>query len=291
MPSNTMADTQLCFVISPIGEEGSPIRERADNLVNYILRPVLNPLGFGVGRADHMAQPGSITSLVIEKVISSDLVVADLTGRNPNVYYELALRHAVQRPYIQLIDSRETSLPFDIKDESTIAFDITNLRSVDQCKDQLRRHVEAVMAPDFRIVTPIGKALQLQATMNEGGATAIILESLEALRKEIAFQKRDIAPMTGHTDVQWDEVRAWSSATNDLKLYYTQGKPPNPQLDRQILEMHGLKATQGNINELERLATRPSGLPVPKFASATDRSDSFCLGDADMSTGKSTHRP
>ena len=186
MPSSTMADSLLCFVISPIGEEGSPGRRRADNLVDYILGPVLTPLGFEVARADHLAQPGSITSLVIEKVINSNLVVADLTGRNPNVYYELALRHAVQKPYVQLIDSNEAALPFDIKDESTIKFDITDLKDVDYCKIQLKKHVEAVLAPGFQVTTPIGRALQLQSTMQAGGETAVILSTIEDLRKEIA---------------------------------------------------------------------------------------------------------
>ncbi len=195
MPSNTMADTKLCFVISPIGEEGSPIRKRADNLVDYVLRPVLEPLGFEVGRADHMAQPSSITSLVIENVINSTLVVADLTGRNPNVYYELALRHAVQKPYIQVIDSRESSLPFDIKDESTVSFDITDLRSVDQCKIQLQKHVDTAMADGFNAVTPIGRALQLQSAMKEGGQNAVILRTIEELRRDLSSRPSYDAPL------------------------------------------------------------------------------------------------
>ena len=49
----------------------------------------------------------------------ADLVVADLTDHNPNVFYELAIRHALQLPLVQLIDSAQ-DLPFDIKAMRTV---------------------------------------------------------------------------------------------------------------------------------------------------------------------------
>lgn len=97
-----MSDKRSCFVISPIGADGSDIRQRADDLFEFILKPVLEPKGVDILRADHLTSPGSITGQVIERVMNSDLVIADLSGHNPNVFYELALRHAVQKPYIQL---------------------------------------------------------------------------------------------------------------------------------------------------------------------------------------------
>ena len=79
---------KTCFVISPIGDEGTPIRQRADTLLNYIIKRVLEKLefDFDVRRADEIQQPGLITQQVIERVVSADLVVADLTGHNANVF-------------------------------------------------------------------------------------------------------------------------------------------------------------------------------------------------------------
>ena len=60
-----------------------------------------------------MDQPGIISNQVITRLLEDNLVIADLTDRNPNVYYELAVRHAFGKPVIQIIDSNET-IPFDV---------------------------------------------------------------------------------------------------------------------------------------------------------------------------------
>ena len=50
-----------------------------------------------------MSQPGSITTQIVDQILTAALVVADLTGHNANVLYELAIRHVVRKPVVQLI--------------------------------------------------------------------------------------------------------------------------------------------------------------------------------------------
>jgi hypothetical protein len=81
---------KTCFVIGPIGEPGSKIREDADDLMNYIINPcvTLNEFGYDPPmRADRMNEPGRITSQIIKLLVDADLVIADLTTNNANVYY------------------------------------------------------------------------------------------------------------------------------------------------------------------------------------------------------------
>jgi len=87
---------KTCFVISPIGAPDSLERKHADLVLSALIEPALVDLGLDVIRADHISKPGMITGQVMEYIASADLVIADLSFANPNVYYELALRHAVR---------------------------------------------------------------------------------------------------------------------------------------------------------------------------------------------------
>src|SRR5438105_4668276 len=104
----------LCFVIGPIGKDGSPERKHSDLLLNAVIKQVLQKTEFGyvVKRADEDADPGMIGDRVISDIINAELVVADLTDLNPNAFYELGIRHSTEKPAIHVAKAG-TGLPFD----------------------------------------------------------------------------------------------------------------------------------------------------------------------------------
>lgn len=112
---------QTCFVIGPIGEDGSEERRRFEALVDHVVTPALKPLGFKVGDPHRDFQATTITTGIISRLLEADLVIADVTGSNANVMYELAVRHAKRKPTI-MISELPLILPFDLKDEYTITY-------------------------------------------------------------------------------------------------------------------------------------------------------------------------
>lgn len=131
-----------CLIICPFGPEGSEIRKRSDKLFEKLIKPVVNEEGYdGTYRLIDDAQPGSIGKQMIQDLYSADLVIADLSGSNPNVFYELALRHSVAKPFIHISDNVE-NIPFDIKEISVIKFgmDIEEAMNFkDKLKDQIQK--------------------------------------------------------------------------------------------------------------------------------------------------------
>jgi hypothetical protein len=73
--------------------------------------------------------------------LEDDLVIADLSERNANVFYELAIRHAIRKPLIQMIMTGE-KLPFDVGMMRTIHFDIRDLENVEQTKQDLAKQIQ-----------------------------------------------------------------------------------------------------------------------------------------------------
>lgn len=118
----------ICFYVSPIGDTESDIRKHSDLYKNHIVEPAMEGLGLTVVRADEIGTAGMITSTIIEYLRHSKLVIADLTSLNPNVFYEIAVRHACKLPIIQIRRKGEI-LPFDVGQINTVEIDSTDVHT------------------------------------------------------------------------------------------------------------------------------------------------------------------
>lgn len=135
---------KVCFVIAPIGGDGTAIRRATDGLIEAAIEPVMEELGFNVVIAHRIAHTGSITAVVINHILDAELVVVDLTGLNPNVMYELAVRHATELPLVTIARSG-TELPFDVKDQNTLSYS-DDMKGVIELRGKLLEHARAALA-------------------------------------------------------------------------------------------------------------------------------------------------
>lgn len=152
------------FMISPIGETNSPTREHYDLVKEFIISPVAIKLEYIVLRADEDQRPGTIDDQIIRNLIISNIVVADISDENPNVYYELAVRHATGRPIILLIKA-DQKIPFDIARIRVIRYDINDLKSVKQAQEMLEKQILSIESGDFFIDSPLRPYLPLHVDM------------------------------------------------------------------------------------------------------------------------------
>jgi len=178
-------EKQVCFVISPIGDTDSETRKRSDKVLKHIITPSVDLMGYNPIRADQISEPGIITTQIIQYIVEAPLVVADLTERNPNVFYELALRHATKKPLIQMIKKGE-AIPFDVAATRIIHFDIQDLDSVDQAKTEITNQIKAIEAGKGETDNPISVSLDLkmlkESANPEQRSLADVVEALTELR-------------------------------------------------------------------------------------------------------------
>lgn len=94
-----------------------------DALYRDVLREVAISSGWDPLRVDEVVAPGSITNQAIQELLRADLVVADVSSANSNVYYELGVRQSISQGGVILIARRGTRLPFDIAHQRVIFYD------------------------------------------------------------------------------------------------------------------------------------------------------------------------
>lgn len=107
---------KVAFVIMPIKAKGTEEYEHFLALYKRSIKPIVTEFGFEAIRADEINHPGLITKDLVNLLAESSLVIADLTNLNPNVYYELGMRHVLRNKGTLLIldESITKDPPFDI---------------------------------------------------------------------------------------------------------------------------------------------------------------------------------
>jgi hypothetical protein len=248
--------SKRCFVIGPIGPEGSEIRRRADQMLRYVITPAASHFGYVVTRADQISEPGVITSQIIQRILEDPLVIADLSGQNPNVFYELALRHAIRRPVVQIISADER-LPFDVAATRTIFVDHRDLDSVEQAREAIIRQVQAVQENPEEVDSPISIAVRMQRLAESNNpaeqTSAAILAAIQDLQVGVRDLRRMASPALVHelallVSQLWRIIPAYDA---------------KPVTDAQLAELRGhLRA----LAPVLRVLCIDAGLPTPPFA-------------------------
>jgi|SRR5271157_2142180 len=150
-----MASKKTCFIISPIGDENSTIREDADAVFEYIIKPATERCGIDAQRSDHIKNSGEISTQMYSAILSSDLCIAVLFGKNPNVMYELAIAQCANRPLIIMILKGEI-LPFDIKDLRCVYYDLRPKPLHDETYvNEIIAHIHNLEAMNWKVKCPI----------------------------------------------------------------------------------------------------------------------------------------
>jgi len=161
-----------CFVIMPAGNGNE--YEGHQREANYIFDAIISPAVKAVSTSRGVpiedprcavlqADSGNITDAIIRDLDRADIVIADLTGHNPNVYFELGIRYSRQPSGTILLMQKGDVLPFDVRPQRTIFYSMKRWDPED-AYEQLENALNALLDSlsdefDDRVDSPVFRAL------------------------------------------------------------------------------------------------------------------------------------
>lgn len=172
---------EICFILSPIGGENTKIRKRADKIYEKVIKPVIEPK-YKALRADEIHETGLITRQVIQHIINDPLVIADLSMKNPNVFYELGIRHTLKKPTILIMTKKKgEESPFDTYISRTIYYNINSNKNILKARKDISKKITAIENNNFEVDYQIPVEFDLRIT-----------EERNRLRKEAGLIEEQI---------------------------------------------------------------------------------------------------
>jgi hypothetical protein len=129
-------DSKLIFVLMPFADEFKEIYED-------IIKPLVENIGLKCIRADEVFSTGPIMEDILKMIAIARIVIADVTGRNANVFYELGISHTVKNDVIIITQSMD-DVPFDLRHLRCIHYSNT-LRGSQDLKSLLQGTIEAIL--------------------------------------------------------------------------------------------------------------------------------------------------
>src|SRR4051794_7142680 len=147
-----MSGRMLAFIVRPFGERSGIDFDRVEK---ELIDPVLSDLGIEGRTTLPIARAGNIRTDMFERLLLADLVIADISVHNANVYYELGIRHALRPRTTILIRARGDTVPFDLQTDRYLEYAADDPGGArEKLADAIRqsRHADNADSPVFALL-------------------------------------------------------------------------------------------------------------------------------------------
>ncbi|MDQ3820025.1 MAG: hypothetical protein M3362_20440 [Acidobacteriota bacterium] len=179
--NDSSAKRDTCFIIMPFGEW-------SDYYYETIYISAIESTGLIPRRADDLYRPSAIVHDIWALTQQAKIILADLTGKNPNVFYELGLAHAVAKPAILVTESME-DVPFDLRALRVITYNKNEPDWGDRLRDKIKTAIKEVLD------TPLEAVLPTFIKVKESKSQPIVTKAekeLISMRQDIDLLKREL---------------------------------------------------------------------------------------------------
>jgi hypothetical protein len=156
-----------------------PFGSQFDRVLSVIESACESPqLQLSCARADDVATAGHIMERVLNGILQSEYIVADLTGKNPNVFYELGVAHCCKAPSnVIMISQNPDDVPFDVRSLNYLTY-----QSSDPGHKELKRQlIEAMQGNEYRFSVAANERHKLPQPLSGRDRLAYEVEILDTI--------------------------------------------------------------------------------------------------------------
>ncbi len=248
----------VCFVIMPISDVEPYQKGHFRRVYEHLIRPACVLAGMQPIRVDDSLQSGHIVLEILRQLLEADMAICDLSSRNPNVFYELGVRQAFEKPVCLIKDSR-TERVFDIQGLRDIEYDESlRIDTVEQVISQIARSLtETLSAQRSSGEAQVGSFVQLL------GLRAAALPRPTEVSAETSLLLDSISELSSRFAMLEESVRRAAAPRGDYRINST------PQSIGEALEQHDHRLRRKSHLELARLYESGTRVRSLKFGDGT----------------------
>lgn len=188
----------VCFVIMPISDQDSYGTGHFGRVYEYLIKPACIQAGFVPVRADEQSKTNYIVIDIIKRILESDMVICDLSAKNPNVLYELGIRQAFNKKAFLIKDTRTEKI-FDIQGlRYTTYHEDLRIDSVQTKVAEIAKGLKETFEADAAEVNSLVQLLsinpaQLNETVKLSDDSSVILKAINSISDRLGYLENKIA--------------------------------------------------------------------------------------------------
>lgn len=249
-PRRPRKPRETCFVMSPFGGW-------YDSYYSDVYCPAIEAAGLEPCRADDLYRPSAIVQDIWAYVKSARVMLADMTDKNPNVFYELGLAHALDKPVVLLSQTIE-DVPFDLRALRVLTYETADPAWADTLRTSITAALKEVLAsPTTAVLQPFQRespeSADPSAEEKRDPVVRQLMREVNLLRSEVMQRSRfEASPR----DIGPNEARSL------IRRFVRQGLPLGMIIDR-IAPMGPPPGwIEEEVRRAERSLRRSSAIPA-----------------------------
>ena len=234
-----MVKKKLCFVIMPFSSTNRCTSEQWTEIFNNVHKPAVTGSRLGYRCVRSNIRTGAFIKDILMQLNQADVVLADLTDMNPNVFYELGVRHTLRNRTI-LVSQTMDDVPSDLRQYGVITYETTP-NGVVEYKKNLNNLLRDIRDDPDRADNPVSDYLHQKSIVTDPIEAKLIEKKLLALVSECSFNLEVIDNFLEYSNPEKQDVHIRRFRLDALELltstYYIYPNEKYIKLANQLLSV------------------------------------------------------